>query len=596
MANPFPPGSPEYYEEESRQNAARGMGMPTAAPVVAKPPTAANYVVPGAGGAPGQGPVIEDMTGGASTGAVAQAPVTAPVPTTTPEQSVANRVMLNQPGAAAQPADVSLAKPTSRYVGGGPVIPGKRTPAKWETTTEQGLDVPGARENLTTAQNQRGMALDLQAEQAKKEADITHAAKAEDYLNKWQASDEDKALQAKREYDLGDAKMRLREARANIDPNKFVANMSIGQKIATALSAFAGGVLIGMGKKQSNDALTSLQNSINQNVDLQLKNLQNADDDVKAFYGQWANEDQARAAGRKLQYEMAAAQLERDLAGAKSEGAQAQLLNAKAALNEASVAQDVDLAKATQGKVVTQQQDVMTKPTGGGGGRVTDWSATMADYLRKHPGADPEQVQKEIAAIQKGGGVTADQARSIYFGKGGRAEQGIAQETGGGPPMSEKEQTIAMTYGKRLEDSGAQNLAQVASQMRGIGQQAAPGERAPGFKRIDKVVQALPFGDSLISDQAYGNQTVQKNAAIVLGQIRSGASVSAQQAAGIDRLLGGRGTKEDWEMGANLLEAEAASKARAASAGVPPRIQQEVTKNYGPVIQNALKTRAPGEK
>ena len=381
MANPYPVGSDQYYEEEARQNAAKGQGMdpaqaqPTAAPA----PTAAQYIVPGAGGS-SQGPA----TGGGSEGGFNAPPPAQPAqqpPAASPADTMdpSKRVMMQQ---GAQPQQGAAALPLPPMSGGGGpvrVIPGKRQAQSWATTTERGVQLdPDTQALYRAAEDEQQGALNLRTQAA---LETNAHMKGESLRQQGERAREwvdDKNRQEARDEQMAAAQAKVEQAR-KIDPNRLWDNKTAFGKAMDLVGAVAGGILMGMGRTSTNVYLDRMDREAEKDVQLQLKNLDNAEADVKAYYGQWDREDQRIAAGRLAKMQDAKDRIGNMLSGSQDKRVQADLLEAQAALDRKMADDRKVLAKETQGRTVEQRNDVMTKPQvigGGGGGR--DWMRTVA--------------------------------------------------------------------------------------------------------------------------------------------------------------------------------------------------------------------------
>jgi hypothetical protein len=361
-----------------------------------------------------------------------QSQPTTPAPAGPETMDPSKRVMLGGQGQGGQQPFQPMPGPTVTG-GGGPVkvIPGKRTPQSWATTTEQGVQLSpetqglyqSAEEKLRQAQGLVGEATAEERAYQKGEALRSAGEKARDWV-------EDKNRQEARDQQMAAAQAKL-EAAKKIDPNRLWDSKSGFSKAMDLIGSVAGGILQGMGITSTNQNLEKLSREIDRDVQLQLKNLDQAKEDVQAYYGQWDREDQRLAAGRLAKMQDAKDRISTMLSGSQDKRIQASLIEASAALDRRMADDQKTLAKETQGKVVTQQHDVMTKPqVVGGGGRKVDWSATAAEYRRR--GGDDKTAKEAIQNIATANGVGLDQARAIFYGALGHTGIPTGGHEGGG--------------------------------------------------------------------------------------------------------------------------------------------------------------------
>ena len=392
----------EQIEAELRRAAAQpNSGVPL--PYIGNPPAAAPVSIPGgafsnAPPAARPQPVavapLEQRIQGALTGPQAASTPAQPL---TPEQAALQqrygnafeaaapqqaspRIMLAAPGSPQQPGTAALPLPPMGG-GGGPVrvIPGKRTPQSWATTTERGVQLdPETAARYRAAEDEAQAALNLRGEAA---LETNAYMKGEGLRQQGERAREwvdDKNRQEARDQQMVDAQAKVAAAR-NIDPNRLWAKGDGFNHAMDLVGAIAGGILVGMGRTPTNQYLDKLERDASNDVQLQLKDLENAEADVKAYYGQWEREDQRIAAGRLAKMQDAKDRISNMLSGSQDKRVQAELLEAQAALDRKMADDRKTLLKETQGRTVEQRNDVMTKPQmvgGGGGGR--DWMRTVA--------------------------------------------------------------------------------------------------------------------------------------------------------------------------------------------------------------------------
>lgn len=456
MANPFVPGTPEFIQyqlahPEDAPPAPAHAPQPAPAEAPAAGTTAAIQAQLGA--AAGQQPPQPVDLGGRftvhtqpaaapATGNVASAmglpaaPMNAPQVFATPSAGTMDpnqRLMLGQGGGQPQQQGTAALPIPPLGVGGGPVrvIPGKRTPQSWATTQEQGVQLdPETRALQEQANALRAGAQGIDESAATDERYIREEAGEQNLRNTMGDQADRERRDKMRAYDLEKAQAKYDAAKV-IDPNRLWENKSGFAKAMDLVGAVAGGILMGMGRTNTNQYLDRMEREASQDVQLQLRNLEQAGDDIKGLYGQWDREDQRLAAGQKARLENALTALDYQLSGVKGQQQQAAYMRARADLLERIHDKDVVLAKETQGKTVVQQHDVMTKPQvvgGGGGGR--DWMRTVA--------ALPQEKLKDFWAAyelnMKAPGATKDKAMAAtvaqYNSQGGISLPG---KEGGGP-------------------------------------------------------------------------------------------------------------------------------------------------------------------
>ncbi|MFA4972831.1 MAG: hypothetical protein WC683_09475 [bacterium] len=473
MANPFTPGTQEFIqyqlahpEDVPPSQAAAPMPMAQAAPpspaqgtpgaiqaqLAGAAPQGESYVPGGRlsvptvpANAPPQGNVAVAM-GLPAADMNAPQVMASPKPGTMDPNS---RVMFPQGGQPQQAGTSPLPLPPSGG-GGGPVrvIPGRRTPQSWATTTEQGVQLsPETLASYEQAADQRKQAQQIAESAATDERYVREEAGEREVNAAMTAAEKRERADKMRAYDMEQAQKKYEAAKV-IDPNRLWENKSGFSKAMDVVGAIAGGILVGMGRTSTNQYLDAMERAAQRDVQLQLKNLELAGDDIKSMYGQWDREDQKVAAGEKARLEDALKQLDYQLSGVKGQQQQAAYLNARADLQERIGDRDLALAKQTQGKTVVQRHDVMTKPQtiGGGGGGSRDWMRTVA-------GIPPEKLKDFWAAYKLNAetpGMTKDKAMEAtvrQFNASGGITLGSGKEGSGPAAPGDQSLYVAGAFG-----------------------------------------------------------------------------------------------------------------------------------------------------
>jgi hypothetical protein len=418
MANPYPVGSDQYYEEEARQNAAKGQAMDAA--VQATAPTQADAYRVGGGGS-GQGPaapaITQDMTGGAQGGGSVPgpAPVSAPVQSPPAAPATASGiVMMGGQGQPQQAAPVLPGPDVMRGGGAARVIPGGRAPQSWQVTQETGHQYsPELMGNIDAANEQEKRAAELE----RTAAQDTLAAQSE-VADKRTVFDAQERQRRALEEDARLNQERAMKARVDalrdINPSAAWDNKSGFQKAMTMIAAGLAGAAAGLRGDGHNPVLEQLQREAEQDTRLQLKKLDDASGELKDFYAQYPTFQAKLAAGTALRLEDFQRQNESLFTGAKNQLVVAQGLANASKLQEKQNELRMKMEEKEQGKEVVARHDVMVAPkvVGGGGSRF-NWGRTMEAYAAK--GGDLETAAKEINLIKSAGKLTDDEARLAFF-------------------------------------------------------------------------------------------------------------------------------------------------------------------------------------
>lgn len=142
-----------------------------------------------------------------------------------------------------------------------------------------------------------------------------------------------------------------------IDPNRFMGNMSTLGRIGTALGLILGGIGKGMTGGRENLALRALENAIDRDIDAQKQELGKKNNLLTAYYKMYGDLEQAEAATKAQIMSMTQLQANQIAARSKSQQAQQQNLLFQAQLNtkreqyenqQAQMAADKELSKSTR--------------------------------------------------------------------------------------------------------------------------------------------------------------------------------------------------------------------------------------------------------
>jgi hypothetical protein len=177
----------------------------------------------------------------------------------------------------------------------------------------------------------------------------------------------------------------------DIDPNRYVGNMSTMGRVSTALGLILGGIGAGMtGGK--NLAFEALQNAIDRDVDAQKLQLDKKNNLLTAYYKIYGDMEQAEAA-TKAQL-MSMAQMQAGLITAKSQSKQAEQQNAILQAQAAAKIQQYDdaVAQVSADKQLSEITKVPTAP------KPSD--EQVFSYIDRKPTSDKQKDSAKEAYVE----------------------------------------------------------------------------------------------------------------------------------------------------------------------------------------------------